>query len=102
MAVATAVVTVPDNRSGRVSGNKYIVTGTVAIDASPATYAAGGITMSLAKPLIKASRAPVRVVVKGIAGYIYSYVKGSDNSNGKLMIFEQSGVDDTPLDEFDD
>ncbi len=102
MSVAKAVVTIPDERYSWVAGNKYFVLGTVAIDASPATYAAGGLVMSLLAPLVKASRAPLFVSVVGQAGYIYRYVPGTDASNGKLMIFEQSGVDDTPLDEYDD
>lgn len=99
MSVATAVPTVSQTD---VNGKIFRVIGAIAIGASPLTYAAGGLVMALNDPLIKAQRAPQSVIVQGQAGYIYRYVKGTDNTNGKLMIFEQSGVDDTPLDEFDD
>lgn len=99
MAVATAVPTV---KQTDVDGKMFRVMGTVAIDANPATYAAGGLAMKLNDPLIKAQRAPQFVEVVGQAGYIYRYVAGADNTTGKLMIFEQSGVDDSPLDEYDD
>ncbi len=99
MAASTVVVTVTQTE---VTGKMFKVYGTLAIGASPLTYTLGGIAMALNDPLIKASRAPQSVDVKGQAGYIYRYVKGTDNTNGLLRIYEQSGVDDTPLDEFDD
>lgn len=102
MSVATAVVSVPDINSTTFRAPWFEAIGTVAIDAGPATYAAGGLVMSLAHPLIKAQRAPKRVTVTGKAGFIYKYIAGTDNTNGKLMVFEQSGVDDAPLDEYDD
>jgi len=87
MSVATAVPTVVTSRFGDYG---YKVSGTIAVDASPATYATGGITLNLNQSAVKASRTPVTVIIQGISGYDYSYIPGSDNSNGKLMIRAQS------------
>lgn len=97
MALATAVVSVTDNRKTWVEGPMYNVIGTIAIGASPLTYAAGGIVMSLLGGLIKASRTPVRVLVTGIAGYTYVYVPGTDASNGLLKVLVQDAVATNPL-----
>lgn len=99
MAAAVATQTV---KQTDVDGKMFRVVGTVAISAGPATYTLGGIAMNLNDPLIKAQRAPLFVEVIGQAGYIYRYIAGVDNTTGLLRIYEQSGVDDTPLDEFDD
>lgn len=67
-------------------GNMYEVSGVISVGASPLTYATGGIAFPLNNPLIKASRTPLYVMVYGIAGYQYTYIKGTDVTNGKLMI----------------
>jgi hypothetical protein len=97
MAAAKATISIPDQRSTWVAGNKYFVRGTITIDANPATYTAGGILMSLLASLVKASRTPVAVSVSGLTGYIFKYVKGTDASNGLLKIFVQDAVATNPL-----
>ena len=91
-AVATPVV-----GTGGWADQRYHHTGQVTISASPATYTTGGIVFNLNIPLIKASRTPSQVWLYGLAGYIYVYVKGTDNSNGLLKIFVQDGVSANPL-----
>ena len=86
MALSTVTSTVT---SQNVDG-KYTVRGTCAISASPATYTPGGIVMNLNQSNVKASRTPTGVTVTGQSGYVYSYVKGTDNSNGLLKIFAQT------------
>lgn len=83
MAAAIATLTVGNSWDSQ----KYFVGGTVAISASPATYTAGGIAFNLNQSEVKAQRTPSDVQIQGIAGYTYSYVKGTDNSNGLLRIF---------------
>jgi hypothetical protein len=34
---------------------------------------------------------------RGISGYVYAYVKGTDNSNGLIKIFVQDGTATNPL-----
>jgi hypothetical protein len=99
MATATAVVTAA---STGWANQKYFHGGTVAIGASPLTYKAGGIVMNLNQTNIKASRTPEKMNVYGQSGYIYAYVKGSDNSNGLLKIFVQGAAETDPLEEMAD
>lgn len=95
--MAESVVTTTVNKSWGDSA--YHVLASLAINGTPGTYATGGIAMNLNQSNIKASRTPLNVSVRGNAGYIYSYVKGTDNSNGLLMIFAQtaSASEDDPL-----
>ena len=97
-----SAVATPAVNSGGWADQRYHHTGTVTISASPATYSMGGIPFNLNNPLIKASRTPSQVWLYGQAGYIYVYVKGTDNSNGKLKIFVQDGVATNPLAEMAD
>ena len=87
MATANAVASVTTTGW---ANQKYFHGGKVVIDASPATYKAGGILMSLSQSNIKASRTPEKMKVYGQSGYTYAYVKGTDNSNGLLKIFAQT------------
>lgn len=100
MAAAIATLTVGNSWDDI----KYFVGGTIAITASPATYTAGGIAINLNQSDVKASRTPSDIQIQGISGYIYSYVKGSDNSNGLLKIFAQTNAaaEDAPLGELTD
>lgn len=86
MANATAVPTVTYQHKE----DTYKVLGTLAVDASPATYVTGGIALSFFQAAIKASRTPLAVNVVGIAGYKYEYVAGVDASTGKLIIRAQT------------
>lgn len=98
MAAAIATLTVGNQW---VDG-KYNVGGTIAITASPATYTAGGIPFSMMQADVKAQRTPSDVIINGKSGFIYDYVKGTDNSNGKLKIFVQDAVAANPLAEMAD
>ena len=98
MAAAVATLTVGNSWADQ----KYWVGGTVAISASPATYTAGGIPFNLNQSAVKASRTPSDVQIQGTGGYIYSYIKGSDNSNGLLKVFVQDAVATNPLIEMAD
>ena len=89
MAVATLTTTVT---TSRLTDSGYMFRGNIAVSVNPDTYATGGIPFNLNQSNVKASRTPENVVVQGSAGYIYSYVYGSDNSNGLLKIFQQSAA----------
>ena len=64
MAESTAVLTVTNTWS---DGKRQHVVGTIAIGATPLTYATGGIAMSLADPKIKSSRSPILIQIKGLS-----------------------------------
>jgi hypothetical protein len=96
MATAVATVTVTQQNSF-VFGNKYVVIGSVAITASPATYATGGLAMSFFQDLVKASLPPAMVIFTQETGYDYQYIPGADASAGLLKIFVQDGVSGNPL-----
>lgn len=93
MSAAVALVSLTDERSSWVAGNKYFVAGSIAISASPATYTTGGIACSFFIPLIKATFAPLFVNVNangsGTTGtlFTYVYIPGADASAGLLKIF---------------
>ncbi len=94
MATANAVVSVT---SIGWANQKYYHGGTVVVDASPAVYVTGGIPMNLNQANIKTSKTAEKMRIYGQSGYIYAYVKGTDNSNGLLKIFVQDGVSGNPL-----
>jgi len=83
MAAAVATLTVTKQWADQA----YHVLGTVAITVSPATYTTGGIVFNLNQASVKASRTLENATILGQAGYTYRYIKGTDNSNGLLMIF---------------
>jgi hypothetical protein len=74
-------------------GNLFQATGTVTIDANPATYVAGGIALNLAQDLVKAQRPPVYWDFQSQAGFSYAYVPGADVTSGKLKIFTGDGTE---------
>lgn len=90
--MAESVVTVVPNGIGTGGLPGYTSRGTLVVGASPGTYTIGGILLNLNQALVKASRTPISVTITGIAGYIYEYIKGTDNSNGKLMIRAQTNA----------
>lgn len=98
MAAANATLAVKNQWLDRV----YKVLGIVTIGASPLTYTAGGIPFNLNQSDVKAQRTPEDVKIYGQSGYIYSYVKGTDNSNGLLKVFVQDAVATNPLAEMAD
>jgi hypothetical protein len=106
MSEAVALVSVTDERNTFVAGNKYFVVGTIAISASPATYATGGIPMNLFQPLIKATFPPLLVIVQGQGAgttgtlFVYEYIPGADASAGLLKIFTGGAGSTAVLAEF--
>src|ERR1035441_6347255 len=93
MAAAVATISILDQRSTWVEGNKYLVSGTISISASPATYTTGGIACSLFNPLVKATFAPVFIYIYGQGSgttktlFVYTYTPGADASAGLLKIY---------------
>ena len=91
MSDAVATPTVQANCTWS-DGKMFHAVGTLAVGASPLTYAAGGIVLNFAlDPLIKSQRVPVFVEIEGRAGYQYTYVPGTDITNGLLMIRQSAG-----------
>lgn len=85
-----------------------IVQGTIAIDASPATYAQNGLTVDFTgQEAIKSSQPPTRVKVWSMQPaasptstlYFYRFNPGTAMNNGKLQIFVQDGTLNDPLQE---
>lgn len=96
MAVAIAVPTVTDQWFDTKRQN---VVGTLAISASPATYAPGGIVCNFLGK-IPSNRIPSFVQINGISGFTYAYVPGTDASNGLVKVFVETAVGtNTPLSE---
>lgn len=89
MALSTGVVTVTDSW---YDGKRQHVVGTIAIGASPLTYAAGGTVTAFNASGVQSSLAPSFVLVNGIGGFIYRYVPGTTIANGKLMVFAEGTV----------
>lgn len=100
MAVAVVTTNVPALSAMTDFG--YEIRATASISASPATYTAGGIAMNLNQAAIKASRTPLYVFLNsGSTGYVYLYIRGTDNSNGLLKIFTGAAAQ-SPLTELTD
>ena len=93
MAVAVATPTVTNTISFPGAGIVKIQ-GTIAIDASPATYATGGLAVSLAGQPGVASN-PIKMVISGVAGYTYTW----DRPNAKMQIWLVHLVAPSPLEE---
>lgn len=90
MALSTVSVSITDTWK---IGHALHVVGTIAIGASSGTYPTGGFTLNLALDLIKAQAAPYYIHIIGQAAqsgqtqYDYTYVPGTNISNGVLKIF---------------
>ena len=84
MAAATVTVSVVDTW---FDGKYLHVIATLAIQANPATYVTGGLTVNLNDPKIKAQRAPKYVDVTSQSGNLYAFIAGSNNTNGLLKLF---------------
>jgi len=94
MAAAVATVSVASlNQTTMIGGNLYSVIGTLSINANPATYTTGGIVCSLSHPLIKAQRPPQFVDILSVNGNLYTYIPGTNISNGLLKIFTAIGTE---------
>lgn len=101
MALSTAVPTVT---SSWFDGQRQHVLGTLAIGASPLTYAAGGLVLNFnvaGFPAVAQGRVPDAVLVWGFAGFVYAYAKGTTPTDGKLQAFALTTVaTNAPLLEF--
>ena len=80
-----SVTSMTDNNTF-VAGNKFWIIGKITFTGAD-SYVSGGITASLASPLIKSSRVPDFVAMVGSSGYVYNYVPGTNITNGKIKIF---------------
>lgn len=95
MAAAVATATAVDVEAGQ----KYFrVFGTVAINASPATYATGGLVMDMSQLGVPSDAVPQFVDVQSMpaagtspSGFVYNFCPGTTQANGKLAIFESAG-----------
>jgi len=104
-AVATPTITEPVDNMMRT----IIVRGTIAVQANPATYKAGGIACSFAGfDDIKSGSPPLNVKVwsqpaAGVSpsGYVYDYTPGTSQANGQLSIFTGAAAQ-SPLTELTD
>jgi hypothetical protein len=97
MATSAVTVTVTDKWNDI---HRTHVAGTLAVGAGD--YTTGGLTFSLSG-LTKSSLPPSRVHIYGTGGWVYSYVPGTTQANGKLKIMGQHPTDTTtgvlPLEE---
>lgn len=99
MALSTATLTetaVTTSGPSRAGSRMLEWWGTLAISASPGTYATGGLTMSFANfDAVKSSSLPVLVEIKSAHPaasaqanlYVYSYAPGTSIADGTVQIF---------------
>jgi hypothetical protein len=88
-AVATPTVTFKDATQGLLH-----IVGTVAISASPATYAATGLVMDFTGK-VETNRPPIAVSVRSAVAsgsgatslFVYNFNPGTTPANGKLQVF---------------
>lgn len=104
MATATSTATITHNPDN--SQRLERITGTIAIQASPAVYVTGGLALTFAGfDQLKAGGVPILVMIQSAkaaaspntAAYIYQYAPGTTIANGKLQIFVQDAVAGNPL-----
>ena len=88
MALSTGTVTVKDSWYDM----RQEVVGTIAFGANPLTYAAGGLVTPFNVPGVKSTQPPSDVWIRGIGGFIYVYVPGTDITLGKVMVFTEGTV----------
>lgn len=106
MALSTATYTKSPSIGIDVSERKVTYTGTVAISAAPGTYAAGGLTLSLASgTLQRGVPDDVRIFSTTGSGWTYVYLPGTTIKDGKIKVLGQIPSDATtgtlPLGELD-
>jgi hypothetical protein len=90
----------PSLPTGTAGDGLYKSLGSLIVNAGD--YEAGGILLNFLQSGIKAQRVPLRVTIRGTSGYEYSYVKGTDASNGLVKIFVQDATAGNPLAELAD
>jgi hypothetical protein len=103
MAVALATPTFsagsnPLTAADETQKNEHLW-GTIAVDASPATYAPGGLVCAFASGSAPRSGYPpleIRVWSEPTSGtpsgYTYQYVRGTTQANGKLVIMQDGST----------
>ena len=106
MALSTATYTKSPSIGIDVTERKVTYTGTVAISAAPGTYAAGGLTLSLASgTLQRGVPDDVRVFSTTGSGWTYVYLPGTTIKDCKIKVMGQIPSDATtgtlPLGELD-
>jgi len=76
-------------------GKKVHVVGTITASGS---YTTGGDTLNLQLLGIKSSQVPYWFEVQGVNGFIYAFVAGTTQANGKVKAFVEATVaTNTPL-----
>lgn len=87
MALSTATYTKSPSIGIDVTERKVTYTGTVAISASPGTYATGGLTLSLASGTLQRG-VPDYVEIYSLtgSGWQYAYVPGTTIKDGKIKV----------------
>lgn len=102
MATATAIVTLTAGTNAlsavdQGQRDEYLY-GTIAVQASPATYATGGLTVSFAGfDGVKSSYPPLEVRVwsepatGAPSGYVYQFLRGTTLATGRLAIMQSAG-----------
>lgn len=106
MALSTATYTKSASIGIDVTERKVTYTGSVAISASPGTYAAGGLTLNLGTGTLQRG-VPDYVEIKSTAGsgWLYVYVPGTTIKDGKIKVLGQVPANATagtlPLGELD-
>lgn len=95
MAAATATPTVTSTDETQTKTHLW---GSLAVDASPATYTTDGIVCSFAGlDILKSGQVPSEIrawsepTSGAPSGYQYQYVRGTTLANGKLVIFAGGG-----------
>lgn len=104
--MATATATFTRNKTKMDVSERYVTHyGTVAIQASPATYATGGLTLDLSAVLSNDLPEDVNINFDPPTGWLLRYSTGSTLKNGKVAIYGYVPTDATagtlPLGEFD-
>lgn len=104
MATATATFT-RDKSKLDVSERYVTIFGTVAVEASPATYATGGLTLDLSSGVLSNDLpADVNVDFDPPTGWLLGFDTGTTLKNGKLLLYGVTPTDATagvvPLSEF--
>jgi len=105
--MATATATFTRNKKKMDVSERYVTHyGTVAIQASPATYATGGLTLDLSAVLSNDLPEDVNIYFDAPTGWLLRYSTGSTLKNGKVLLYGNVPTDPTagtlPLGEFDD
>lgn len=104
--MATATATFTRNKTKLDVTERYVrIFGTVAIQAGPAEYATGGLTLDLSSGVLSNDLPEdVKIYDDPATGWLYTFSTGSTIKNGKVMIFGLTPTDATagvlPLSEF--